>query len=40
MTYCWKCGTEVKEDVNFCPKCGVPVSEGAIGKKKHVEWWQ
>jgi len=20
--YCWKCGTEVKEDAKICPKCG------------------
>jgi len=22
MTYCYECGAEVEEDVNFCPNCG------------------
>ncbi|MDH5690236.1 MAG: zinc-ribbon domain-containing protein [Candidatus Bathyarchaeota archaeon] len=22
MSYCQKCGSEVKEDMTFCPKCG------------------
>jgi len=40
LPYCWKCGAEVKEDVNFCPKCGAPVSERAKREKKRVEWWE
>lgn len=25
MSYCPKCGTEVREDMAFCPKCGAPL---------------
>ncbi|MGQ9564995.1 MAG: DUF4342 domain-containing protein [Candidatus Bathyarchaeales archaeon] len=25
MSYCVKCGTKLKEDDKFCPKCGAPV---------------
>jgi len=26
MPYCWKCGTKLDEDANFCPTCGTPVA--------------
>jgi len=25
MVYCQKCGTEVSEEMAFCPKCGAPL---------------
>jgi len=25
MPYCPKCGTKVREEMNFCPKCGAPL---------------
>lgn len=35
MTYCYKCGKEVKKTGNFCPNCGTKVSKknsnGALG---------
>jgi len=40
VPYCWKCGTEIKKDANFCPKCGAPASERAIRKRRHPEWWE
>jgi len=29
MVFCWKCGTEVREDSSFCQKCGTPVKPTA-----------
>ena len=29
MVYCWKCGTELKEDASFCYKCGATVKTAA-----------
>jgi F0F1-type ATP synthase assembly protein I len=29
MTYCHKCGSEVKEEDSFCPKCGAVLKAGA-----------
>jgi len=28
MPYCQKCGSEVKEDMTFCPKCGAALKAG------------
>ena len=28
MPYCWKCGTKLNEEANFCPKCGVRTKKG------------
>src|SRR5437667_11093095 len=25
LVYCWKCGTELREDAGFCSKCGASV---------------
>lgn len=30
MVYCWKCGSEIRDDVSFCPKCGASV-RGTMG---------
>ena len=30
MVYCWKCGSELREDAGFCPKCGASV-RGTMG---------
>ena len=30
MVYCWKCGSELREDAGFCPKCGMSV-RGTMG---------
>jgi uncharacterized RDD family membrane protein YckC len=30
MVYCWKCGTELRENAGFCPKCGASV-RGTMG---------
>ena len=30
MVYCWKCGTELREDAAFCSKCGASV-RGTMG---------
>ena len=30
MVYCWKCGTELREDATFCSKCGASV-RGTMG---------
>ena len=27
--FCSKCGGDLNDDMNFCPKCGRPVKEGA-----------
>jgi len=29
MPYCHKCGSEVKEENSFCPKCGATLKAGA-----------
>ncbi len=29
MPYCHKCGSEVKEENSFCPKCGATLNAGA-----------
>lgn len=40
MPYCKKCGAELEEKANFCPKCGSPVSSqvsetaGAVGQRR------
>ncbi|UCE16413.1 MAG: zinc ribbon domain-containing protein [Candidatus Bathyarchaeota archaeon] len=39
MPYCWKCGTELKEDANFCQKCGASVSR-RVKREKGPEWWE
>lgn len=30
MVYCWKCGTELRDDASFCSKCGASV-RGTMG---------
>src|SRR3989442_9096427 len=30
LVYCWKCGTELREDASFCAKCGASV-RGTMG---------
>src|SRR5438128_5999379 len=30
LVYCWKCGTELREDAAFCSKCGASV-RGTMG---------
>jgi uncharacterized RDD family membrane protein YckC len=30
LVYCWKCGSELREDAGFCPKCGAAV-KGTMG---------
>src|SRR6266852_2389011 len=30
LLYCWKCGSELREDAGFCPKCGASV-RGTMG---------
>lgn len=30
MVFCWKCGSELREDAGFCPKCGASV-RGTMG---------
>src|SRR2546430_3717068 len=30
LVYCWKCGTELREDAAFCSKCGATV-RGTMG---------
>ena len=29
MSFCTKCGTELKEDAKFCPSCGAPAEPKA-----------
>lgn len=29
MAYCYKCGAEIPEDSNFCPKCGYDLKNGS-----------
>jgi len=38
LPYCWKCGTELKEDARFCHKCGAPVRHAR--KEKERPWWE
>lgn len=34
MPYCSKCGAKLKEDENFCPKCGTPVVSPRIAPER------
>ncbi|HSV48745.1 MAG TPA: DUF2807 domain-containing protein [Candidatus Acidoferrales bacterium] len=27
MSYCWKCGTKLEEDMAYCPKCGTATNQ-------------
>ena len=36
MPYCYKCGSEVKEENSFCPKCGVSLKSG--GHRPHMSF--
>jgi len=38
MPYCWKCGTELKENARFCHKCGAPVR--CASRAKERPWWE
>jgi len=29
LSYCWKCGSKLKEDDKFCSACGTPVAKVA-----------
>ena len=40
LPYCRKCGSELKEDVKFCPKCGTAVSPRAAREREHADWWR
>ena len=35
LPYCWKCGTELREDARFCHKCGAPDR-----REKERKWWE
>ena len=35
MPYCHKCGSEVKEEDSFCPKCGAALKAGELGPFVH-----
>jgi rRNA maturation endonuclease Nob1 len=37
MPYCWKCGTELKENAKFCHKCGAPAGGPARIRR---DWWE
>ena len=38
MSFCKDCGTELKENVKFCPKCGTPSNDKqVIYRTKHPE---
>ena len=34
MSFCTKCGTELKEDAKFCPSCGAPAEPKAEPLRK------
>jgi hypothetical protein len=40
LPYCRKCGSELKEDMKFCPKCGTAISPRAAREREHVDWWR
>lgn len=40
LPYCRKCGSELKEEMKFCPKCGTAVSLRAAREREHVDWWR
>jgi len=40
LPYCRKCGSELKEEMKFCPKCGTAVSPRAAREREHVDWWR
>jgi uncharacterized membrane protein YvbJ len=37
LPYCAKCGTELQEDANFCPKCGAPVGAPEYVRREKYE---
>ena len=44
MAFCGKCGNELREGANFCPKCGTPVGSTQVisprtdGNPKWLNW--
>ncbi len=40
LPYCRNCGSELREDMKFCPKCGTAVSPSAAREREHVDWWR
>jgi DNA-directed RNA polymerase subunit RPC12/RpoP len=32
MVYCSKCGAQITDDANFCPKCGIKTPQGKAAK--------
>ena len=30
MAFCGRCGNELREGANFCPKCGTPVGSTIV----------
>lgn len=45
MAFCGKCGNELREGANFCPKCGTPVGSTQVispktdGNPKWLNWF-
>jgi uncharacterized membrane protein YvbJ len=35
MVYCLKCGTQITDDANFCPKCGTKTPQGKAAKSEY-----
>ena len=35
--YCYKCGKQVKENINFCPECGTNLQMPIMSEKVDVE---
>jgi hypothetical protein len=35
MSYCWKCGTKLEEDMAYCPKCGTATNQPHNPNRDH-----
>ena len=38
--YCSECGAEIWDQSDFCPKCGLALTKGAMSRPPIEDWWR